>query len=176
MLIPLFDSLTWHTKKEMDYIDWKTIFKIKNLGLDYGKGLEIIKLIASQMNNNRLSTAGLKSVDRTWLVSEIDKLLERETPVCNFSPAEPENTLETELTLDESPRKRLWSNTAVLVHLIEVSSEAKEFSSSANILNTFKSLADCAKYLNISTSGLQYRLRKDKPFRFKDKLVKIIRM
>lgn len=99
-----------------------------------------------------------------------------ETPVWNLSPAEPENTLETESTLDESPRKRLWSNTAVLVHLIEVSSEAQEFSSSTNIINTFKSLADCAKYLNISTSGLQYRLRKDKPFRFKDKLVKVIRM
>jgi hypothetical protein len=105
VLIPLFNSLAWHTKKEMDYIDWKTIFKIKNLGLDYEKGLEIIKLIASKMNNNRLSTAGLESVDRTWLVSEVDKLLERETPVCNLSLAESENILETESTLDVSKKK-----------------------------------------------------------------------
>jgi len=54
------------------------------------------------MNNNRLSSANLESVDRTWLVSEVDKLLEKETLVCNLSMAGSENTLETESTLDES--------------------------------------------------------------------------
>jgi len=29
VLIPFFDSMTWHSKKELDYLDWKTIFKIK---------------------------------------------------------------------------------------------------------------------------------------------------
>ena len=180
ILIPLFDSWTWHTKKEIDYIDWKTILKIKNLGLDYGKGLEIIKLIAAQMNNQRLSTAGLEPVDRTWLVSEIDKLLNGETPICKLSQVESgiENSHEIEVDIEESSRKRLWSNKAVIVHLIEVSSESQKFTPSSliNTIGTFKSLAKCAQYLGISTSGLQHRLRKDKPFLFKGKLVKIIRM
>ena len=65
-----------------------------------------------------------------------------------------------------------------MVHLVEVSSESQEFSPSSviNTIGTFKSLAKCAEYLGISTSGLQLRLRKDKPFLFKGKLVKIIRM
>lgn len=180
VLIPLFDSLIWRSKKEMDYIDWKTILKIKNLGLNCGKGLEIIKLIAGQMNNNRLSTAGLEPINRTWLMSEIDKLFNGETPICKPSQVESgiENSPHIEVNIEESSSKRVWSNKAVIVHLIEVSSESQEFTPSSliKIIGTFKSLAKCAQYLGISTSGLQHRLRKDKPFLFKGKLVKIIRM
>ena len=180
VLIPLFDSLIWRSKKEKDYTDWKTILKIKNLGLDYGKISEIIKLIAGQMNNKRLSTAGLEPINRAWLMSEIDKLLNGETPICKLSQVESgiENSHEIEVDIEESSRKRLWSNKAVIVHLIEVSSESQKFTPSSliNTIGTFKSLAKCAQYLGISTSGLQHRLRKDKPFLFKGKLVKIIRM
>ena len=34
-LIPFFDSMSWHSKKELDYKDWKTIFNIKELGLHF---------------------------------------------------------------------------------------------------------------------------------------------
>lgn len=180
VLIPLLDSLIWRSKKEKDYIDWKTILKIKNLGLNYGKGSEIIKLIAGQMNNNRLSTAGLEPINRTWLMSEIDKLLNGDTPICKQSQEVSgiENSPEIEVNIEESSSKRLWSNKAVIVHLVEVSDESQEFTPSSliNTIGTFKSLAKCAEYLGISTSGLQHRLRKDKPFLFKGKLVKIIRM
>ena len=69
----------------------------------------MIKLIVGQMNNNRLSTAGLEPIYRTWLASEVDKLLKRETPVCNPSEVESgaENSLETEVTTEKSLSKRL---------------------------------------------------------------------
>ena len=33
VLIPFFDSMVWYSKKELDYKDWKTQLKIKELGL-----------------------------------------------------------------------------------------------------------------------------------------------
>jgi len=54
VLIPFFDSLTWHSKKEKDYKDWKTILELKKLGLHYvEEGVRVINLIISQMNVNR---------------------------------------------------------------------------------------------------------------------------
>lgn len=54
VFIPFFNNLTWHSKKEKDFQDWKAIINIRNLGLHYTeKGLEVINLILSQMNSNR---------------------------------------------------------------------------------------------------------------------------
>ena len=35
VLIPLFDSLSWHSRKYLDYSDWKAIFNIYKKGLNY---------------------------------------------------------------------------------------------------------------------------------------------
>ena len=61
------------------------------------------------MNNKRLSTAGLEPINRAWLMSEIDKLLNGETPICKLSQVESgiENSHEIEVDIEESPRKRL---------------------------------------------------------------------
>lgn len=57
ILIPLFDSLVWHSKKELDYIDWKSVLKLKELGQHYTEeGLQLIALIFNQMNSRRLSS------------------------------------------------------------------------------------------------------------------------
>jgi hypothetical protein len=32
VLIPFFDALLWHSKKELDYIDWRTVLRIKEEG------------------------------------------------------------------------------------------------------------------------------------------------
>jgi hypothetical protein len=55
--------------------------------------------------------------------------------------------------------------------LIEVASTPSL--SGVNIIMSFNSLADCAKYLEIPTSTLQYRIKKSKSFRFDNKLVEI---
>ena len=170
VLIPFFDSMIWHTKKEMDYKDWKTILNIKSSGLYFtDKGKELIKSIASQMNNNRLSTSGLVTQDRT-LQSEIEKLIstqDMKTPVSGDLFREGSGNYEK-----VPSNRRLWSNKAVIVHLVEV----VEGQAERNILNSFNSLANCAKHLGISSSTLQYRIRRGKPFLFKDKLVNIAKM
>lgn len=175
VLIPFFDSLIWHTKKEIDYKDWKTILNIKSLGLDSTeKGKELIKLIVRQMNNNRLSTAGLELVNRTLLQSEIEKLISGEMKAPALSSlftGGSGDSVEEKITT-ESSNRRVWSNKAVMVHLVEVVGTQAE----GNILNSFNSLADCAKHLGISTSTLQYRLRKGKPFMLENKLVNIVKI
>lgn len=60
MFISLFDSLTWQSKKYLDYSDWKSIFKIQKLGLNYlPEGKDLIDRILSQINAKRLSTTAL---------------------------------------------------------------------------------------------------------------------
>ena len=57
-IIPLFDKLTWHTKKELDYPDWKDIIKLRKNGVHYlPEGEALIKRIARQMNKHRLSNS-----------------------------------------------------------------------------------------------------------------------
>lgn len=56
-LIPFFDNLTFVSKKDLDYKDWKTIANLKLSGVHLTKqGKELILSICNQMNNNRLST------------------------------------------------------------------------------------------------------------------------
>lgn len=58
VVIPMLDKLDWHTKKYLDYCDWKAILLIRQKGFHYLKeGRELIELLTDQMNNNRLSSA-----------------------------------------------------------------------------------------------------------------------
>lgn len=75
VLIPFFDSLSWKSKKELDYKDWKTILKFRSLGLHYTEeGVKVINIILSQMNNNRLITRESCFVDRAVLDCDIKRL------------------------------------------------------------------------------------------------------
>ena len=57
VLVPLFDSLIWLSKKEKDYQDWRLILDILKQGKHFiDEGKELVTLIAKNMNNNRLST------------------------------------------------------------------------------------------------------------------------
>ena len=57
VLVPFLDSLTWLSKKELDYNDWKLILTLKNQGKHFiEEGKELILSISKRMNRNRLST------------------------------------------------------------------------------------------------------------------------
>lgn len=57
VLIPFLDSLIWLSKKELDYLDWKSIINLKNKGLHFTEeGKKVITNIANRMNRNRLTT------------------------------------------------------------------------------------------------------------------------
>ena len=76
MLIPFFDAMTWRTKKEKDYQDWKAAIILKELDLlKTEEGNKLILLIISQMNNKRLSSSKYPRVDRDLLLKKIDELI-----------------------------------------------------------------------------------------------------
>ena len=77
VLVPLLDTLTWQTKKYMDFKDWSAILEIKAAGLHLSpQGKELVQKVISQMNNYRLSTNPNKTkIDRNLLYSEITDLL-----------------------------------------------------------------------------------------------------
>jgi len=81
VLIPFFNSLNFHSKKELDYQDWKTILLFKEKGLHYtDEGREVIYLILKQMNNYKLSTnksSNKETIDRVYLQEKINKLLSK---------------------------------------------------------------------------------------------------
>ena len=76
VIIPLFDSVTWRSKKFTDYQDWKAILRIKQKFFHYTpKGRDLIERILAQMNNKRLSTSETPRVNRTFMLSDIADLL-----------------------------------------------------------------------------------------------------
>lgn len=84
VVIPLFDGVVWHSKKYLDYCDWKVLLKIFKLGIHYlPEGKHLISRIISQMNNNRLSTSESPKIDRNLLLSEIANLVE-DSPRSNY--------------------------------------------------------------------------------------------
>lgn len=153
VLIPFLDSMTWRSKKEKDYQDWKAIINLKDLGLHYTEeGKKLILLILSQMNNNRLSTSSSPHLDRTLLLKDVDLLLKR--------PSNLENK-EDGIILIKSLNKYYKHNTKIRVELKD---------EQGNVLKTFDSQADCAKYLGVTPMIVGRRIRGNKPFLFENKL------
>lgn len=130
VLIPFFDSLTWQSKKFLDYDDWKAIFYLYKKGLNYlQEGEALIKRILSQMNNNRLSTSKVPKVDRDLIQVDIAKLL-----------SEPSNyEIKDGRIFLKSLNRFKGSPTSKMVQLLDATSE--------DIMHTFTSIAESAKFL-----------------------------
>lgn len=76
VIIPLFDSVIWRSKKLEDYQDWKAILFIKQKFLhNTPKGKDLIEKLLAQMNNNRLSTSGIPRVNRALMRTKVASLL-----------------------------------------------------------------------------------------------------
>ena len=156
VLVPFFDSLVWHSKKELDYKDWKTVMNLKEKGQHYTKeGNDVIHKILNRMNNNRLSTNSLKVdlIDGPVLQLEIDKLLAAPS---NLEIKENGRIYIKSLDKDYSDRDRIS---------VELHDEK------GLVVNTFGSIADCAKFLSISRSVAGKRLYDNKPVLFNNQLL-----
>nr|YP_009568437.1 hypothetical protein [Drechslerella brochopaga]QBL02519.1 hypothetical protein [Drechslerella brochopaga] len=154
VLIPLMDSLSWHSKKELDYKDWKSILKLKKMGLHWEKkGKIVIELIISQMNLNRLSTnaAKLSQPDRVKLTRNIDKLLN--------GPSNLEIKANGRIFI-KSLNKYYIGGEKIKVNLLD-----KE----GILLNSFDSISECAKFLGISAGTVKDRLWNNKPLKVDSK-------
>jgi hypothetical protein len=157
VIIPFFSSLIWRSKKELDFQDWVSVFKIKEKGLNYQEeGKRIINLIISQMNNKRLSTnLSFSKVDRVQLYTEINKLL-----------AGPSN-------FEVKADGRLFIKSLNSYYTGGGSTQVEIKDQKGLVVNTFSSLSDCARYLGLSQPTVKNKLTKNQPFLFENKLVYI---
>jgi len=148
VIIPFFDSLSWHSKKEKDYQDWKIVLRLKQLGLHYiDEGVRVINLILNQMNLKRLSSSKLINVDRESLNKSIKDLLNGPSNI---------ETLEDGRIFVKS-LNRYFNSAARDKIKVEVRDD------NGLTVNTFDSITSCAKYYNISRSSLQWKLKNNKP-------------
>lgn len=156
VIIPLFDSLTWHTKKYLDYCDWKAIFNLRKMGLHYlPEGKALIECIVKQMNNYRLSTnTNHPKVDRTLLFDNVAKLLNGPS---NYEIKDGKIYIKSlNRYFKEIPYK------AQAIQLVDVSNQ--------KILSTFNSFNDCAKFLVVSKTTVHNRLNKSTQFLYNGEL------
>lgn len=157
VIIPLFDSLTWHTKKKLDYEDWKFIIEVRKNGHHYTeKGRCLIACIAGQMNNNRLSTSDAPKVDRNLLLQEIANLLLKS----NYISTEGKVWI-------ESLNRFKNDNSRKTVELIE--------ESTGKVINTFITQSDCTEFFNISEAGIRKRIKNKTIFYYEGSRVYLTR-
>jgi hypothetical protein len=131
---------------------------LKEKGQHFTKeGINVIHKILSQMNNSRLSTNSIKVEvdDGPLLQLEIDKLL-----------AAPSN-----LEIKQDGRIFIKSLNKYYSDRNSISVELHD--EKGLVVNTFGSLADCAKFLSISPSVAGKRLLDKKPVLFNNKLFHI---
>jgi len=149
VLIPFFDSLVWHSKKELDYQDFKSVLNLKLKGQHFTEeGVNLINTIINQMNNNRLSTIGEEKtevVSRELLQKEIDRLLS--------APSNLEIEEDGRIFI-KSLNKYYSDRSNIQVDLLD---------EKGSIFETFNSLVDCSKYLNISPQTAGRKLRAGSP-------------
>ena len=131
------------------------IFKKKGLHFT-PEGKKLIDRILDQMNNNRLSTSGKPQINRVKLIEDITKLLSMPSNYEYQEDGKIHIISENRLLLPRGKRGK-----PVRVALI---------SSEGDVINTFNSIGDCAKFLDIVPSAAGNRLRKGLIFRFKNNL------
>lgn len=147
-------SLSWLTKKELDFIDWAHILTLKSEGKHLlPEGKELILKIISQMNSKRLSTASLKAVedDRINLNLDIEKLL--------AAPSNYEVGSDGK-RIDKSSGKIVQDTSSKGVTLVDETGE---------IIKTFDSGSLCAQYLGIGRTSVYSKIKSNRPVLFNNK-------
>ena len=155
VIIPLFNSMIFRSKKGLDYFDWVAIFNIRQKGFHHTpEGQELIDRILSQMNNNRLSTSGQPQIVRVKLIADIINLLSMPSNYEYRDDGKVWNIHKNKFTNIEGGKRKA-------VALLSLD---------GTIIETFKSKTDCGNFLGISITAVSKRLVKGKPFLYKDKL------
>nr|SNU77049.1 TPA: LAGLIDADG endonuclease [Fusarium oxysporum f. sp. cucumerinum]SNU77078.1 TPA: LAGLIDADG endonuclease [Fusarium oxysporum f. sp. cucumerinum]SNU77107.1 TPA: LAGLIDADG endonuclease [Fusarium oxysporum f. sp. cucumerinum] len=157
VLIPYLNSLTFHSKKELDYSDWKSIGQLKNLGLHYlPEGKKLIELILSQMNNNRLSNSGNKIIDRNYIASEVNRLLNG-----------PSNY--------EIIKGRIFIKSLNKFYTGRLKIQVELHDQEGSVFKTFDSMNKCADFLGISTHTVSKRMKTSLPVILNNKEYNVVK-
>lgn len=158
VIISLFNDLTWYTKKELDFKDWKLIIKLRKQGYHLSKeGVDLIARIAGQMNNRRLSTYNALQENRSLLMAEVNKLLEKGS---NY-------IVKGNKVWIKSLNRFKNDNYIKVVHLIE--------KCSGDILMSFESQSYCARFFNMGEAGIRKRIKNKTIFSYEGKKVYVMR-
>lgn len=151
ILVPFFDKLIWFSKKEKDYIDWKTILNYIIQGKHLTQeGQDIILFINSRMNTRRLST-NIPSILPENLEERIEKL--KEAP-SNYE-------------IHSDGRIYIKSKGVYLRGRGNVKVEV--FNEKDLLINTFNSIKECAIYFKVDIKKISRRLNNSKVLYFKGK-------
>lgn len=151
VLIPYLDSLTFHSKKKLDYLDWKTISQIRNLGLHYlPGGKKLIELIKNQMNNKRLSNSGNKKASRYYINSEVSRLL-NEAP--NY----------------ETVDGKIFIRSLNKFHNSRNKIQVKLCDGEGIVFQTFHSLNQCAEFVGVSAHTVSKKMKTSVPIEYNSK-------
>lgn len=157
VLIPFFDSLTWFSKKESDYNDWKLILNIKNKGKHFtDEGKELIYLIAKGMNNNRLST-NLASKEQTHCFGTIqERALKLLSTPSNYE-------------IQSDGKILIKSSGTYLKGRGNIGVRALD-SEGGGLVYKFNSIKECASFFNVkSATTIRNKLDNGNPFEFQGK-------
>ena len=159
ILLPFFDRLTFYTKKELDYKDWKNIILMSEKGFHYTtEGIELLQSTLKQMNSNRLSTNVKNNLlDRKLFLSKMNELLSRPS---NFE-------LKDGKIYIKSTGGYYHNNTKTVSILM--------LDEKDSVIKTWLSLTSCAEGLGLSKSGIQKRLKNQTRFVFKEKIVYLMK-
>lgn len=153
VFIPFLESLTWRSKKQLDFQDWKNILLLKQQGHHLSeRGVKLIDLILSQMNNHRLSTTSTHpTVDRTLLLARVNLLLSGPS---NYGLRNGRKWIISLNKYYNSSRR----NICVIIT-----------DESGNNLHSFDSLGDCANFLSVHPSTVSKRIINGIPFLLENK-------
>ena len=142
VLLPFFDNLTWLSKKEYDYQDWKLVLNILNQGKHFtDQGKELILEIANRMNSNRLSTS--KAYTNLSLVNIEERALKFLSSPSNY-----------EIQVDG---KILIKSTGTYLKG-RGNLGVKVFDDKGEIVYSFNSIKDCALFFNVHSRTIIRRL------------------
>ena len=152
VLIPLFDSLIWQSKKLLDFKDWKQVAKLKEKGLHFtDEGKELIKWIIGQMNSKRLSThasGGYTKAGNNTLESKMHALIEKLlNGPSNFEIRENGRIFIKSLNKYYSARDSLSIELQNIDGLV---------------VKTFGSMAETARYFGVDPKTVKYWIQNNK--------------
>ncbi len=158
VIIPLFNSRVFRTKKHLDYLDWLAIFNLQKKGLQFtAKGAKLIEEIRNQMNNNRLTEnrKPRRSPNRVKLLSDITNFLALPS---NYEMREDGK----KWIISEgrfAPERDIWKGKAVTL-----------LSTEGTIIETFKTVTACANFLGVNQATVSKRINKGIKFQYENKL------
>ena len=160
VLIPFFDSLVFHSKKGLDYNDWKTVLTLKEEGKHFTElGEKVIEGFIGRMNNNRLSTnkaEGLASYLEGEFLNDLNHLLSLPSNLEVHSNGK---------IFIISQGKYYNTGNNLAVQLVD---------SNDLVIREFDSVTDCSKFLELSKNTISRRLASRKPIEWNGQTVYVV--